>query len=215
MKKDLRHRRFLGISTVELLIVMVIVAILGAYALPNFSTMFRNNRVANEANTLLSLLIFARSEALKRGQNVTVCPSTDGIACALAGSGWGNYHRGVIVFVDSNFVVGSTAGKRQYGGSATDPLENELIIRKDTPLSRNAQIWGNTTIAPSITYRPSGDVIANGSFYISVGNKTNDCQRRVVISNMGRPRIEAGRLSAFPPTADNQFAADANCGDRG
>ena len=81
-----------GFSLFELLVVMCIAGILTSIAVPSYRYVTTSNRIAAEINGLLGDLQFARSEAIKEGQNVTVCVSTDGATCATTtytwASGW-------------------------------------------------------------------------------------------------------------------------------
>jgi len=91
-------RRHRGYTLLELLIVMSIVAILAMIAEPGFQYVTNSNRVATEVNSLLGDVLFARSEAVKEGQTVTICSSTDGQTC----SGSIDWQNGWIVFLDTN-----------------------------------------------------------------------------------------------------------------
>jgi type IV fimbrial biogenesis protein FimT len=96
-----------GVTLVELLAVISIVAILLAVGIPSYQYVSTSYRISSEANGLLGDLQFARAEAVKEGQTVTVCVSTNGTSCAAAGSGW---QSGWIVFSDvsDNQTVGGT-----------------------------------------------------------------------------------------------------------
>jgi type IV fimbrial biogenesis protein FimT len=65
-----------GFTVVELMIVMVILAILGAVAMPNLDKALTNQRLRNAATDFVSALLLARSEAIKRGVDVQVAPLT-------------------------------------------------------------------------------------------------------------------------------------------
>jgi type IV fimbrial biogenesis protein FimT len=65
-----------GFTLIELIITMVILAIVTMAAIPSFSNMIQNNKRAADTNLLVSSINFARTEAIKRGANVTF--STDG-----------------------------------------------------------------------------------------------------------------------------------------
>jgi type IV fimbrial biogenesis protein FimT len=63
-----------GFTVVELMIVLVIVAILGAVAMPNLDRALTNQRLRNAATDFVSALLLARSEAIKRGADMQVAP---------------------------------------------------------------------------------------------------------------------------------------------
>ena len=74
------QKRSPGFSLIEMLVAIGLVVVLTTVAIPSFSSMVTNTRMAGELNTLLSALSLARSEASKRGLRVSVCP-TSGTAC--------------------------------------------------------------------------------------------------------------------------------------
>jgi len=80
------------------MITLAIGAILIASAAPGFRWAVQNNRSVTQVNELLVSLNLARSEAIKRNDNLTVCRSSNGTACSTVAS-WEN---GWIVFVDNN-----------------------------------------------------------------------------------------------------------------
>ena len=77
-----------GFTLVELMVVIVIVGIAAAIGLPNFVPMISKVRMDGEMSALVSGLNFARSEAVKRGLQVSVCPvAANGTSCA-PGTDW-------------------------------------------------------------------------------------------------------------------------------
>ena len=83
-----------GISLIELLVAVAIVAILLAIAFPNFEDSMRRNRLATTTNELLGSVALARSEAIRNTRGAGICASADGLVC---GSDW---NEGWLVWTD-------------------------------------------------------------------------------------------------------------------
>lgn len=66
---------FRGFSLIELMVVVALVAIFASLAAPSMSRFVASQRVKTTAYDLATSLLLARSEALKRNQNVTVAPT--------------------------------------------------------------------------------------------------------------------------------------------
>ena len=69
-----QRRRSAGFTLVELITVLAIMGVLAALAAPSFSEMIARQRLRTGAFDLVADLLLARSEAIKRGENVTVTP---------------------------------------------------------------------------------------------------------------------------------------------
>jgi type IV fimbrial biogenesis protein FimT len=87
-----------GFTLVELLVTMVVATILLAVAVPTYNDFIQNSRVTANSNNLVNALAIARSEAIRRREPVTVCSSTDLLACSLSS----NWETGWIIFNDRN-----------------------------------------------------------------------------------------------------------------
>lgn len=86
-----------GFSLIELLFVVAILGALLALALPSFTDTVEAATTNSQIKVMLTTLNLARSEAIKRGQDVSVCASSDGVDCDA-----GNWTEGWMVFVDNN-----------------------------------------------------------------------------------------------------------------
>lgn len=76
--KDRTRPTAIGVTLIELLVAILIVAILATIGIPNFQQTIRNNRVTSQSNELVALLSYAKSEAIRRSEDVTVQLSDDG-----------------------------------------------------------------------------------------------------------------------------------------
>jgi len=115
-----------GFSLIELLVTIAVAAILAGVAAPQMTTMMNANRVQSAASALQSDMMFARTEAIKRGSWVSLCPSSDGATCLTANT----WNSGWIVFADA-------AGNGVFNTGA------------DTILKVRAATSGGNTIAAS------------------------------------------------------------------
>lgn len=79
-----------GVTLIELMIAIAVLAVLLGIGIPSFQETIRTNRVAAITNDLVAALQFARSEAVRRGVNVRVCPADDPANPAACGANWNN-----------------------------------------------------------------------------------------------------------------------------
>lgn len=75
-------KKVLGFTLTELMVVVAIVAIIAGIAAPSFAAMIRENTARTQANELLALTHYARSEAIKRQSNITIAVTS------MGASGW-------------------------------------------------------------------------------------------------------------------------------
>ncbi len=156
-----------GLTLVELLITIAISAILLSVAAPSFQSFILNSRISTISEQLYKTLHMARSEAIRRGTNVTVCSSNSYTACD--GANWGD---GWIVWEDSN------------QNAAVDADE---IIKAQSNTGSTATLSNGEGIL-SMTY------LANGFLNIPPGNRrtftvcdgrSNEEGRQVVVQSFG------------------------------
>ena len=88
----------LGVNLIELLIGISIVSISLAMGVPTFQGARETSDRAAAVIELVASVRLARSEAALRGTSVSMCPSSDGVACTQ-GTDWS---RGWIVFRDDD-----------------------------------------------------------------------------------------------------------------
>ena len=66
-----------GFSLIELMVTVVVLAITLSLAVPAMQELIKNNRVTGQTNELLSMISFARNEALRRNDSVTLIINAD------------------------------------------------------------------------------------------------------------------------------------------
>jgi len=83
-----------GFTLIELIITVFILSVLLAVAMPSFLDTVRSNQISAQANDFVGALSLARSEAVKRGRNITIT-ATSSTSSNEFGGGWS-------IFVDSD-----------------------------------------------------------------------------------------------------------------
>lgn len=162
-------KRSRGFTLIELMITLVLAAIILTLAVPGFQDIIRNNRAATQSNELISALGLARSEAVKRGARVSLCPSTNQTNCT-GGTDWSV---GWIVFLDTAANDGDAP---VVGG---DP------IRAWGPLAGNSQLTG----PDNVRFRPLGDVINAAGLQHRIPGCGAGEGRDIAINAVGRALI--------------------------
>lgn len=82
------HKIPYGFTILELMVVIAVAGILAAFAVPNFGEMMKNNCLVTKTNSMISSLQFARSEAVKRNNSVSLNALNGGDATNEWGMGW-------------------------------------------------------------------------------------------------------------------------------
>lgn len=128
-----------GISLVETMVVVVIMAIVMAVAAPNFSTWLAGTRIRATAESLLAGLQYAKSEATSRNTQVrfqlTTSLSSD-CARSTTGGSW------VVDVVDANADDDSVEGKCDTAPSDTT-APSILQLRAATEAGGNVRVNGD------------------------------------------------------------------------
>ncbi len=84
------------------MVTIAILAVLAGIAAPSFNPIIERWQVRQVSEELQSTFHFARSEAIKRGGNVTILRTGDGGGCTAVGSDTSLWSCGWIVFADLN-----------------------------------------------------------------------------------------------------------------
>ncbi len=158
-----------GMTLIELLLVVSVVAILLANALPSFRETIMNSRRTAAINELVGTIQFARGEAAKRNREVVLCPSGGGRQCTAD-----SWNLGWLVF--ANLDADSPA--------RLDKGEPLLHVK---PARDGLKITANRL---AFRFRPLGVRSVNGTITFC-DSRGAQSARAVIISYTGRPRVSA------------------------
>lgn len=70
------HRARRGFTLIEMLVTMTIIALMLGIGVPSFQSFVAGQKVKTASHDLMTALVLARSEAIKRNADVTVAPLT-------------------------------------------------------------------------------------------------------------------------------------------
>jgi type IV fimbrial biogenesis protein FimT len=160
-----------GFTLIELLVTVAVATIFLAVVPGSFTSILKSVRVKAQMYDFNGALDFARSEAVKRGAYVTVCPSTDQATCGPSGTNW---EAGWIVFTDPNNNHTVDAGEGP-------PL------RASTALLAQYTLRGTsaTTLPNYITFSAKGAPSASGVFILCMNGNIKP-SRAILVGTSGR-----------------------------
>ena len=164
-------RNYRGLTLVELLISISLMAVLLASAAPGYRQFVERQQAAGLHNRLMAQFAFARSQAILQRANTVLCPSDLSQERCRAGGDWGERW---LVFVDSN------------GNLQRD--NNETVLSVDAADLPSGWRLVSSAYRPRVRYRPNG--MAPGSNLSIRLCKGSAPYSAIVMNNAGRPRID-------------------------
>ena len=163
---------FEGFTLLESMIALAIAGILFATAVPGLGAWLAEQTVQDRADALRNALDRARSEAIRRGTRVDVCPGA--LRCSGGALPW---EGGWTILPDDE------------RGSGT-------AIAREREASAGITIRGNRPVADYVSYTSAGHArrfdgaLQMGTFTVC---RPGQRARKVVLASSGRARIEATR----------------------
>lgn len=171
----MKAKKHLGFTLFELMVGIAIFMIMVGLAIPSMQSIIANNRTITLSNELLSSMHLARSEAVKRGVSVSVCPAAN----QNFNSCGNNWSLGWIVFVNPD-----------ENGTFSNNADEPLLRAYQAP--SQGQTIATTPFSTLITYTSSGFAATNTT-NLSINITTSGCTgtngRNIVISFTGRPQL--------------------------
>lgn len=170
-----------GFTLSELMTTLAVMGVLATVAIPSFISLIAENRLTTNANQLISALAFARSEALKRGIQVTI--KRKETIPKVWENGWD-------IFTDSN------------GNGEIDVSDSDELLMTYAALPEGFTLRTGANYANWVAYLGTGKFrsssgFANDTFRLCDSTADKDRSRGIIIK-MGRVRTEANKVSQCP-----------------
>ncbi|MDH3513005.1 MAG: GspH/FimT family pseudopilin [Gammaproteobacteria bacterium] len=159
-----------GLTLIELLFAMAILAILTTISVPGFTNLVLNTRMTAQVNRFVHDIHLAKQTAHRRMQQVALCKSPDGRQCAPNRE----WHEGWLVFVNLD----------RDRPPHVDPGESILAAN---PAFESGTISANR---PDFVFRAFEIRSTNGTLTFC-DRRGSDAARAVIVSYTGRPRMAA------------------------
>ncbi len=146
MKHKVAGRRQRGLTLVELMMGLALAAVVLALAVPAARTLLANVQRGSLVTEVSIALIYGRSEAVKDGLPVSLCPGSAQAGCAAGERP--DWAPGWVVFKDPN------------GDRSLDDGDRLLRVHQfEHPLFT---LYGSDGLRKGVTFRPSGFAAAGG-----------------------------------------------------
>ncbi|AKJ28134.1 type IV fimbrial biogenesis protein FimT [Caldimonas brevitalea] len=164
----------------ELLVTLAVLAVVLGLAAPDMQRFLARRAVVAHVDAFTSSIRLTRAEAIKRGETVSMCVSSDQATC-LAGAG-ATWDQGWLIFVDRDAsgtldagdddqLVRSEPALRGSGGVTTDPAGRTSVTFRSNGLATGAAL--NITFQPKLSADDPG---------------YSDYEKQVCVSLQGRAR---------------------------
>ena len=160
-----------GFSLVESLVVVALIGLLLALAVPALQQVLARSQVQSAAQAFVRDMTWARSEALKRSLRIAVCTSVNGLVCGT--QGWAG---GWVVFVDDN------------GNGVLDGADE--LLRAQSAWTGVASMASSSPMNDRLqfVFQSQGVARAAGQSLL-VKSQVGDQQRLVCVSMQGRAAL--------------------------
>ncbi len=165
-------RRERGFSLYDVLTSLTVASVLSSVAVPSFQQVAASQRMTSAANSLITALHLARSEAIKRRERAVLCPSVDGRTCRDNSADETAWEEGYLLYIDRN-------ANREFDADETAVwvmgVAEGLHIR-------------SSVYRDHVTYQSNGMASGTNVTFTFCGKNGRGTPRAVIVSNSGRPR---------------------------
>lgn len=174
-----------GLTLVELMVTLAVAIVLLAVGVPTYRSMVANNAIVAQTNGLVSALNLARSEAVKRGGFVAVCPKASADVAETDCGGNGDWANGWHLFTDDTGTAGDFDG-------------TDVLLRHWEPLSGNPTV---TTAAAALRFNSEGFLaaVAEQTLQLAQADAAGTQDRCIRVSVNGSVRLHKVTATATCP----------------
>ena len=152
-----------GMTIIEMLISLSIIAILLTVVAPSVQSILKSNKVTADVNNLSALARQARFTAINERADVVLCPTTNYSSCS------GSWSNAKMVFIDNN-------------GNGNRDTDERLIASAD-PLSQSNSIGG---VSGSLMFYDNGGIDKNAEIVICPSGGDAKSASAILMSMYGR-----------------------------
>lgn len=168
-----------GFTLIEFMIAAAVAAIMLAAALPSYRSTILNNRMTGETNRLVADIQLARSEAMKRGAAVIICPSTNAATASpsCSSDAW-----------TSGWLVFASGDANTSFDSGTDTL-----IKAGQAASGDIAVGANTAGSDNLRFNADASTNEGGATVTLTlcDDRGANHGKQIEVPPMGRPRLAA------------------------
>lgn len=169
-----------GLSLVELMVTIFVLAILAAVAVPSFRAVMSRGDIANAINALSADMQFARGQAASQHRFVSICRSTTGTQCNEATSDPFDYDAGWIVY---SYDVTSAGPNQTYSATGSN-----MDILRYTPQIRGVSLRGKD--GSIFTFNQTGEFVTSAGrtslSFVACARKPGDPSTQIGTNQEGR-----------------------------
>ena len=166
-----------GLTLPELLISLTVASTLSVNGVSQYKHIVQENRMTSEINQFVTALHLARSEAVKHGRRIVLCPSKDGSNCGRSP----DWIKGWILFASED---------REH-----DP--EEQVLQAGNPLSAGISLHSSNH-RKRIVYQQDGSSGGSNASFTFCDSRKRAKPRVICLSNTGRPRLTLTRCDGKP-----------------
>lgn len=165
------NRDCAGVTLLELMLVIAIASIILAFAIPSFITIIQNNRSLALSSDFTRAANFARSEAVRRAEDVAMCIANTSLSGCNSSGSWNN---GWLIFSDPD------------GGATYDSSTDDLVAVHQS--TSNQEVINSAS--PVIIFNGNGFLKAGvGTYQIYATGCKGNYARTISILSSGRITI--------------------------